>query len=84
MVDFNTVKLKDLIEMKFGTSMAQEIITAIQTSIDNKESKAQLKERLWQDVIKPKLSLADAETLGIWCFLVELSVFIPAPPELNI
>lgn len=82
MVDFNNVKLKELLEMKFGVNNAQQIITTVQEGI-GKKSKSQIKEDLWQNVIKPKLAAADAdsEVFGLWSWLVELCVFIPPPPE---
>ncbi|MFX1498920.1 MAG: hypothetical protein ACFFBH_15450 [Promethearchaeota archaeon] len=84
MVDLNTAKLKDLIEMRFGSDLAQEIINTVQQGIDNKESRSQLRTRLWYNVIKPKVTEADIGDIEDIFRVAEFGVFIPSPPDLNI
>lgn len=87
MVDLNTkvkdvgldIKIKDLIEMKFGP-LAQEIVDNVQESINNNESVSELRERIWQNVVKPKIKDADVKTFLEGYFpAVQIGIYIPEP-----
>lgn len=87
MVDLDTkvkdlglnIKIKDLIEMKFGP-IAQEIIDNIQESISNNESFSELRERIWQNVVKPKIKDANVKTFLEGYFpAVQIGIYIPEP-----